>query len=134
MSESPAIYFRNVDLALSAPVPLNPLLAEFEASGHAWGYLHEYDDHWHLTINTDSESGEAETHIVELLDMIERLSGDAESCWEACSRREFNAGYDSGYSPRSFEHHLSTETLRRLADCGATFALTIYPVTHPDRQ
>jgi hypothetical protein len=128
MARVPQIQYLNTDLDLVAPVSLEPLIAHFEAAriSPLRPTLGE-DGNWYVTLETDEPHEEPDRNIAALLSAIESTTGAARECWDACAKREFNVGYDCGDEPWSFNQGLSNATLRRMADCGATIRITLYP-------
>lgn len=130
MSDSSEIYYRGTDLDLVSPWSLEPLIAYFEK--HDISTFNPFIDEngsWYANflLATDEPHDGPDSHVSTMLNAIESMPAEARSCWDACIKRDFNPGYESGISPRSFSHQLSNETLRRIAECGATFTITIYP-------
>ncbi|MCA9044861.1 MAG: hypothetical protein KDA69_11110 [Planctomycetaceae bacterium] len=126
MPDPPLIQYRNTDLDLVCDVAPSPLVTEFDAHDL---YVHVQagdDGLFYVMCEGDNES-EPELNIVRLLDAIDALSELGREVWRRCSKREFNVGYDCGDEPWSFNQGLSNDVLRRMADCGATFRMTLYP-------
>jgi hypothetical protein len=120
--------YLTTDLDLVAPVPLTPLISHFKSRGISPQGLTLGDDgKWYVTLNIRETFAEPCPNIAAMLSAVESATGDARSCWEACTTREFNVGYDCGEEPWAFNQGLSNETLRRMAQCGATLRLTLYP-------
>ncbi len=91
----------------------------------------QQDKSGYITFETNTTFHEPEANIAAMLDAIESLPSHAKPCWEACVIREFNVGYDCGDEPWAFQQQFSNQLLARLAACGATFAITLYP---PDNK
>ena len=129
MTDEPIIHYLNSDLDLVASVPLADLAAELESRGVFPLHVEQFDDGlWHSTLERDDcDHTEPDANIAEILTAIEALPPAAMETWNACTKREFNVGYDCGDEPWAFNQGLSNETLRRMAECGATFRLTLYP-------
>jgi hypothetical protein len=128
MADVPQIQYLNTDLDLVAPISLTPLISHFEsAEVRPLAPTLGDDGNWYVTFETVEPFDEPDRNIVAMLCAIESASGEARTCWDSCTKREFNVGYDCGDEPWSFNQGLSNETLRRMADCGATFRITLYP-------
>ncbi len=129
MTESSEIYYRNTDLDLVSPQSLEPLIAHLHANGvRTFKPFSGEDGTWYVMFETDEPHSDPDSNIKAMLTAIESLPEAGRKCWNACTKRDFNAGFDSGDRPRSFMQSLSCETLRRIAACGATFTITIYPL------
>jgi hypothetical protein len=67
-----------------------------------------------------------------MLDAIEAIDEPAKELWRACTKREFNIGYDCGDEPWAFNNGLSNRTLDRIARLGASLRITLYPPARSD--
>ncbi|MEM7313681.1 MAG: hypothetical protein AAF497_11080 [Planctomycetota bacterium] len=126
MADPPLIQYLNTDLDLVCDVAPALLAAEFEARDFAVN-VHSGDDGLFYLICEDDNDTEPEPNIVRLLDAVDALTDGARELWDRCTKREFDVGYDCGDEPWAFNQGLSNDVLRRMADCGATFRITIYP-------
>lgn len=124
--ETPIIQYLNTDLDLVCDVDPAILASEFESRDLVVNVT-PGDDGLFYVLCEDWDESEPEPNIVRLLDAIEGLSDAARDVWDRCSKREFNVGYDCGDEPWSFNQGLSNFVLRRIADCGASFRITLYP-------
>jgi hypothetical protein len=123
------IQYLNTDLEVVAANDLSPLEANFNTNGLLTVCsLEQGDDSlWYGNFEADESYEEPETTIRTMLAVIESLDGPVADIWQSCSKREFNIGYDCGSKPWAFNNGLTTETLRRIAACGGTLRITIYP-------
>lgn len=135
LADEPVIRYLNTDLDLVGSVALDTLAAALEALGVFPLHCERSDDGlWYCTLETEKhDHTEPESNIAEMLSAIESLPDELMQTWGECSKREFNVGYDCGDEPWAFNQGLSNDTLRRLAQCGATFRVTLYPF-RPDKQ
>lgn len=133
MSYEPIIRYLNTDLDLVAPIPLTDLVESLESGGVIPISVDQGNDGlWYSALESEKwDQTEPESTLIEILTAIELLPADILKIWNACSKLEFNIGYECGDEPRSFTQRISNDTLRRMAECGATLALTLYPF-HPD--
>jgi hypothetical protein len=126
VTDTPKIQYLNTDLVLVCDVDPSRLASEFKACG-LFTNVTPGDDGLFYVLCEDNNDTEPEPNIRRLLDAVDRLSADAREIWARCSKREFNVGYDCGDEPWSFNQGLSNVVLRRIADCGASFRITLYP-------
>lgn len=126
MSETPTIQYLNTDLDLVCDVDPASLAAEIESHGLV-AVVTPGEDGLFYVICEDNNDTEPEPNIQRLLDAVDALSDGARELWAVCSKREFNVGYDCGDEPWAFNQGLSNDVLRRMADCGASFRITLYP-------
>lgn len=126
MNATPQIQYLNTDLDLICDLDPATLVAELE-SRNLYVHVTPGDDGLFYVLCEDSNDTEPEPNIVRLLDSIEALSAPARDLWDRCAKREFNIGYDCGDEPWSFNQRISNNVLRRMADSGASFRITLYP-------
>jgi len=127
-TDEPIIRYLNTDLELVASVPLDDLAVSFELLGvFPLHVTHGGDGLCDCWLETENDHDEPEANIAEMLSAIESLPAPAMKIWNDCTKREFNIGYDCGDEPWAFNQGLSNETLRRMAACGATLRVTLYP-------
>jgi ribonuclease inhibitor len=123
------IRYLNVDLDLVAENDHTDLLANLKASGlEVLSVVRGGDGLWYAIIEwCDDANDEPAKAIAAILDWIEALDEKARLRWAQCRKREFNIGFDSGTGPSSFSRELPADLVRRIASCGASIAITIYP-------
>ena len=126
MEQTPTIRYLNTDLDLVSALDPKMLAAEFKQRGLAV-HVHLGDDGLFYVLCEDGNDSEPEPNIRRLMDAVDELSMDSRRIWAQCSKREFNVGYDCGNEPWSFNQGLSNDTIRRIANCGASFRITLYP-------
>ncbi len=133
------ICYLNTDLDLTSPDDLTALAAFFEARG-MWPLHcdHGGDGLWYATfeVNDPSPCGADPSHVPEntiaaMLSVVESLPEPLKRIWEACTRRQFDIGYDCGSKPWAFNQGLSGELLGRIAAVGASLRITLYPPEKP---
>lgn len=120
--------FLNVDLEIESKSSLAPLAEELGEvvlvlySGPMKnGYL--------LSIETLRKHKSPDKAIHALCSIVEQLSAKGKQMWVSSRRKEFDSGFDVPVAERCFRFPLRNDTLRRVADLGATLAVTIY---HPE--
>lgn len=130
---APRIHYRTTDLVLIADVDLTALAEALVSDGQVYGMGVWPRDggsdggrDWTASFSTEEQHDGPEADLLILLDAIEAVDGEMKAVWNRCSRRELAAGYDSGVTPSNLERTLTPQTLRRIADVGATFVTTLY--------
>lgn len=123
------IQYLNTDLDLSSASDLTPLATALDARGVFPLHVTHCGDEWYTTFEVSAEEwmGEPELTLRAMLDAIDGLEVEATDLWSGCSKREFNIGYDCGSEPWAFNNGLTNETLKRIADRGASLRITLYP-------
>ena len=130
MAGKPQIQYLNTDLDLVSNQSLDSLCQEMISQGLC-GHVTPGDDGLHYAMFEDHNDDVPEPNIVKLLDALDNLSQDATNVLRKCSNIEFNIGYDCGDEPWSFNQGISNESLRRMAEHGASLRVTIYPYIPP---
>ena len=120
------IQYLNTDLDLVCDVDPSGLAREFENRDFVAPVTPGEDGSFYVLCE-DNNDTEPEPNIKRLLDAVDSLSDKSRIIWERCSKREFNVGYDCGEEPWAFNQGLSNEILRRIAESGASFRMTLYP-------
>lgn len=120
-------HYANTDLELTADCEPSALKVAFDQ--HGFCDLWErtlVDSHWEGCFETGESYYEPDGNIVGFLSVIEALEAEALREWQACTRRAFDIGYHVGYEPFDFSQALSAETIRRIANVGASLRITVY--------
>lgn len=120
------IQYLNTDLDLVCDVDPSGLAREF-GNRDLVAPVTPGEDGSFYVLCEDNNDTEPEPNIKRLLDAVDSLSDKSRIIWERCSKREFNVGYDCGEEPWAFNQGLSNEILRRIAESGASFRMTLYP-------
>lgn len=137
-------HLANVDLELASSASIQPLILELGDKifplypggevgdgksagleirdyppGEDWIYK-SYDDKENLVGGTD-------VLISAFCDLIENLSVESRRIFDKCHRKEFDIGFESGNTLKSFHTQIRAETIRRCAELGASVMITVYP-------
>jgi hypothetical protein len=122
------LLYLNTDLDLISPEELTVLAAVFESRSLFPLHVTQRDDGlWYATFETEDQHAEPEPNIAAMVAVVESLAEPHRSIWSACTRREFNVGYDCGPAPWAFNQGLSSGLLGRMAAVGASLRVTLYP-------
>lgn len=87
-----------------------------------------------LSIENFAYHRDADKTIHALCSIVEKLSTKGKRLWASSRRKEFNLGFDVSMAGHSFCFALRNDTLRRVADLGATLGITIYPEANPGSE
>lgn len=119
-------YFLNVDLEIESASKLDSLAAEL---GKRVVVLHSgpaSKPRRHLLVLESSRQHRGpDATIHALCSAVERLSPASRRVWNA-ARREFDVGYELRPSERSSRFTLRSDTLERVAELGASMAVSYY--------
>jgi hypothetical protein len=136
------ICYLNTDLDLTSADDLTALAAFFETNGFCRLRCDRAGDGlWYATfeVNDPSPCGANPAHVPEnaiaaMLSVVESIPEPLKRIWAACTRRQFDIGYDCGSKPWAFNQGLSAELLGRIAAVGASLRITLYPEKPPVGQ
>ena len=59
--------------------------------------------------------------------LIENLSPEAKLIWDNAYSKKFDAGFECGEFPNSYQTEIRADTIKRVAELGASIVVTIYP-------
>lgn len=76
--------------------------------------------------------GDPDTIIQWFCSLIEQLPADAAKLWRGAYRKTFDLGYECGDRPRSFQSEVRYETVKWIAELGASLTITVYPRADSD--
>ncbi len=120
-------HYINTDLDLAAWRDITPLTAALATRKMCVLHVTLGDDSkGRATIEMEKPCFTPEETIAAMLDAVESLESWTRAKWFDCTHREFNIGYECGTEPFSFGDGLTNETLRRVAQLGASLGLTLY--------
>ena len=131
---SQPIRYLNADLDLVSPTDFDALVRALRDGGvYALDAELAEDGLWHGTFETDDSYDQPDANLNAFLAVVETFMPPLREQWLACTLREFNIGYDCGDEPWAYNHGLSAQTLRRLANAGVSLRITLYP-ERPDDE
>ncbi len=125
--------YRNTDLDLHSPEPLDDLNGHLETAGLVILGSHPgARGDWVsvLEIIGEEEDGihaDVDATVVAALDVLEQLPPPERQMFDQCTLREFNAAYDVGDKPLDFNEGLSARTISRMAALKMSLKITLYP-------
>jgi hypothetical protein len=137
-------HLANVDLELASSESIQPLIIELGDNAYALYPGGEVGDgksagleigdyppgeDWIYKSYDDKENliGGVDVLISAFCDLIENLSADSRQIWDKCHRKEFDIGFESGNTIKSFHTQIRAETIKRCAELGASIMITVYP-------
>ncbi len=134
-------HFINVDLELEASENIQPLVHELSENTVSL-YCGDIDEMANLELSLHERSGVdfydsyndekdliggVDIHISAFCDLIENLSVESRRIWDNCHRKEFDIGFQTGNTAKSFRTQIRPETIVRCAKLGASVEITVYP-------
>ena len=70
--------------------------------------------------------------ILELVQIVKKLTGPAKKEWAAAALRDFNVGIQSAAEPYTFEYAVEPRAVARVAEVGGQIGITVYaPLPKP---
>ena len=122
-----AVQYLNVDLEVEGPRPLCHILQEFSGWDIDCLGCFETERRGHFAnFEVTALPSDPNSIVSEFCDAIEGFGDDAERTWAGARRRIFDVGFDSDRSAGCCRFELKTDTVRRVADLGASLGITIY--------
>ena len=121
------VRFLNVDLDVESRGPLDVLvddLGDDVAVLHHGGSRGLYEAHFEIPY---TGAADVEATIASFCTLLENLSPDAREVWHSCILRQFDIGFESGDTPTCFQAVIHQDSVKRVANLGATIVITIYP-------
>lgn len=128
MKRKMEIQFLNVDLEIESAENLQPLIDDL-GDDVSILYQGENASGFNFVSFEIKSSGERDVDgvVSSFCSFIENLSTGAKSLWDKCHSKKFDAGFQSGDFPRSYKTEIRADTINRIAEIGASIAITVYP-------
>ena len=122
------VQYLNTDLEVESKSDLSKIVEDF---GEDVLVLHhgEISGYQHASFSIAGGSTDADATINYFCTLVESLPAEVRQIWDGCCSRVFDVGYESGTSPQNFRSEIRASTIRRVANIGASVAITIYPET-----
>jgi hypothetical protein len=128
------VIFANVDLDIESKADLKPLLDCFSTDVDI--LFHDKLDNgndfasleFHLNIVKAGIYGEPDKTISAFCSLIENLPLEFQRIWQDCVEKRFDLGFESGNTEKRYNATIKPETVRRIAEIGASLVITIYPI------
>ena len=120
------IEFLNIDLDIESKDDISLIIKEFGERVT----VHKHQNHNSLFCASLSTGYMSENEIIEeYLALVTSLSQKARKVWDACLKREFDFGYESGEYPNNFHSKISSKSLEAIVKMGGSMVVTIYPLS-----
>ena len=133
-------HLANIDLELESNESVEPLVKELNKEVMTLNRFDEKSIGLELNINTrngldfyksydDNEDwvGGVDVHLEEFCNLIENLSPTSRRIWNECFVKEFDLGFQSGNTRKTFKTRIQEKTVKRCAELGASIMITVYP-------
>ena len=120
------VKYLNTDLEIESKSDLSKIVDDF---GDDVLVLHhgEIRSYQHASFSVAGGSTDANTAIDFFCTLVESLPNEVRKTWDECCSRVFDIGYESGKSPQNFRSQIRASTIQRVANIGASIAVTVYP-------
>lgn len=127
------VQYLNTDLEIESKSNLSKIVEEF---GEDVLVLHhgEMRGYQHASFEISGSGTDADATINSFCTLVEQLPKEVREMWDGCCSRVFDIGYESGASPQNFRSDIRASTIQRVANIGASVAITIYPETQESRS
>ena len=122
------VRFLNVDLEIESSEDLQPLIDNL---GENVSVLHQGENGsgFNFVSFEVKSSGEKDVDgiVSSFCLFIENLSPNSKQIWSKCHSKKFDAGFQSGDFPRSYQTEIRADTIKRISEIGASIVITVYP-------
>ena len=127
------IRYLTVDLVVKSREDLTPIVNDF---GEEVFVLHngKTGDFYHAYLEISERYEGPNKEIGFFCSLIEALGPVERQIWDNCFSKTFDIGYECGDSNRSFSSELRPEVIERIANCGGSIEITIYPMPPENKQ
>ena len=123
------IRFINIDLDVSSEQSIRPLTEYLTYNGLS--NLSKAEDR-NASYELDVLFNSANAALSVMLDVLEKLPPEPHEAWQACTRREFNLGFECGTEPSAFDEPIEPDVVKRISALGGCFRITLY--SHQQNQ
>jgi hypothetical protein len=79
-----------------------------------------------LRLEIDRDCDNPDDAIGAFCSLLENLSAKGRGAWRSAHKKEFDVGYEADLSQRASQFSLCNNTIKRVADLGATLGVTLY--------
>lgn len=125
----PASHYANVDLDVHCDTPLDALAAALERAGLLVLDCGPDDCAGGHRATFEAEPGDrADDAVRNLCAAVRALDGEPAAIWQRARLRRFDVGLHGGDEPHLFHQVLSAQTVREVAELGASLAISLYAV------
>jgi hypothetical protein len=123
--------YLNLDLVISSFEDLTPLIESF---GDQIDLLYNGKENgiFRAICEIPGRNLGAEQAALSFCHLIEGLEGQALQLWEGAFSRDFDFGFESGQGGRQIRIRLEPALIGRIALCGASISITLYPSDQPE--
>ena len=126
------IKYLNTDLDLIAPFDLDSLAQALAPLGVFALHVSAGEDlTWYACFECEEGFSYPEPNIASSLTAVESLDPESRRIWNACTKREFNIGYDCGDEPWAFNNEITVGTMSRMAALNISLRITLYSAEPP---
>ncbi len=119
------IEFLNIDLDIESESSLQPIIDGFGDSVTVMYNICE-GDRYKASFEL-ADVGEPEQLLNRYAALVEALDETQRQCWDQCTKRVFDMGFDSGHTPNNFHSPISAAAIANLCRIDGSIVVTIYP-------
>jgi|HigsolmetaAR201D_1030396.scaffolds.fasta_scaffold05467_4 hypothetical protein len=124
-------HYLNVDLVVDSLEELTPLVEGFGENVFVL-FNGRVGEHYRVIFEISGGDSTANDDIALFCSLIDALQGEALRCWQNAFSREFDLGFESGLEGEQVRIALQPDVISRIAACGASIAVTVYPINPSD--
>ena len=125
--------YMNTDFEITSPIDLKPIVESF---GDDVALL--YNGKWNENFRAVFEINEFHSNANDTIDffctLVEGFTEKERKIWDNCFSKVFDIGYEAGLTKESYGTEIRSEVIKRVAEIGASIAITIYPPHELEKQ
>ncbi len=122
--------FISVEIAINTDFDSYDFVKYFEDKDNYVAKVESVSYKWYIYF-APIPSKDADTTILRLCKMVQRLPPNVRRDWDRAGDREFYAGYHVGGDPFCFTEHIKPKTLKAALDLNAGIGFALYPAPPP---
>jgi hypothetical protein len=128
MEDTSSANYITLDVDLVSSEDLSPLASYLDKETFILGHQ-QVEGLFYLSfepslLSRDLNTPESSANLI--LDVLQDLPAELSNLWKRASSKAFNFGFESGATAPPYISELKPDTLRKIADLGASIAITIY--------
>ena len=118
--------YLNTDFVITSPVDLTPIVESFGEDA-ALLYNGKWGGHFRAVFEIKEIHSSANETIDFFCTLVDGFNEHEQKIWANCFSKVFDIGYEASLTNESYVTVLRPEVIKRVAETGASIAITIYP-------
>jgi len=127
------IRYLNVDLLIKSRTDLTPIVNGFGEDVFVL-YNGKVGEYFHSYFEIEGSHAGPNEDIAYFCSLIESLEMKERELWDNSFSKIFDIGFESGEVPQSFSADIRPEIIKRMAQCGTSVRITVYPSNQENKD